>query len=57
MHDILEGIFNVDCVITSLTNGGYAFGSTGLLVCLFVSNITQEVMNGLRFMEGSKVVQ
>ena len=42
-----------------LGKGGYVFGSVGLFVCLFVSNITQKVMNGLRwnFMEGSGVIK
>ena len=41
-----------------LGKGGYVFGSVGLFVCLFVSNITQPV-NRLKWnvMEGSKVVQ
>ena len=46
-------------VITSLAEGGYVFGRIGLSVCLFVDNITQNVMNGLciNFVEGCWAVQ
>ena len=42
-----------------LGKGGYVFSSTGLSVCLLVSNIIQKVINGLllNFMEGSWVVK
>ena len=47
------------CVFYLLGKGGYVFGSVGLYVCLFVDNITQNVINGLglNFMEGSWVAQ
>ena len=31
-----------------LDEGGYVIGSVGLSICVFVSNITQKVMNELQ---------
>ena len=36
-------------LITSLEEGGYVFGIIGLSVCLLAGNITQTVINGLKF--------
>ena len=44
-------------IITYLAKGGYDFGSIGLCVCLFVSNITQTDRIAMKFYGQSEVTQ
>ena len=49
---------DLDCDFYLRGKGGYVLVSVGLFVCLFVSNITQKVMNGLQWnsMDGPELV-